>query len=206
MFMLFVLAQGLTAQERANDVAFEEASASLETCYRSMVPSQDRYVTATCKGSWRGIDFTMTQNWNIEISIPVASDTPVRWHIWCRTDKVESLQTCGLMSGGPGGRLSIGNGFPGDIVFWGPSGSVYPGSQKVAKIGNLAPVRFAENLRINSRVSGAMIDQMRNADSAVFRYQDWPYNRSVDIEISLRSFSDVVSLYHASLNIYRKFD
>lgn len=191
MISLFLFAAAtLAAPQQVDAGDTTTALASIDECKSRIVPSREKYVVGTCSSEWHGIRYQMMENWRFEITVP-ASDTAqaANWTIMCLDDRVEDIKTCSLLFGQDGSYLHVTNWPLGDTLSWG--GKAYPGTFRVARLGDGTPTRLPESQRFTSRPSALLLSRMHVAQYAIFRWYPWPSNLPADIDVDLAKFADL---------------
>jgi hypothetical protein len=207
--MISLMALALVAGEMSpakrqefNDLG--EAAGSIVRCRNTLPPRNDISIAQVCHSQWRSLTYTMTDNWNFEVLASAADGREQKWTIMCREDRVEGYKLCSMLTGKNGSYFQVASWTSGDRVSWGTD--AYPGSQKVAKIGDETPLRFMEDQQIDVHTSEAMLNLMKVSESAIFRFQTWPENLSSDIKVDLTNFQDMLTFLHAANSAFSTKD
>ena len=79
---------------------------------------------------------------------------------------------------------------------WG--GSKFPGSEKIAKIGTLPPMRWAEDETVFGAKAVRVIEAAKRGGPAIFRWYHWPDEAEQDEEVNFDGFAVVWELFKAA--------
>lgn len=180
----------LTSSEITPTVSVDEA---VSAC-------RDQMVNGACSVEWRGAVLEMQSTGANSITVTSESGDPLRWGFSCRVDRVESTRGCSLQGGIKGSisinRIYLASGVVTNGVTWG--GSKFPGSEKVAKIGNRAPMRWGSEDTIYGAQANRIIDAAKGGGYAIFRWFHWPDGAARDEEVNFENFGNVWSLFKAA--------
>lgn len=176
--------QEMTAQQRVQFNAQIEAVLNVRQC-RSDGGVQ-------CQ--WRGLNYQLGDGFSGTIQVP---DGP-SWSFSCRHDRVEGNNVCTLMQNGFRLVSIDGN----EWVSWG--GQTYPGSDRVARLGQGAPIRWPEDAIIDGGDAASIVEIMSLTPTSLFRWFDWPDNVPRDIETDNRRMDDAVNLFRAIQRVQRE--
>lgn len=182
---LFIFAT-LALQATPVDVA--NASGAVTACKSSIS-------NGVCNIVWNDASLSLNNDGSGSIEVRTLNAIPLKWHFSCNDDPVEGNRICTLQQDG----ISIAR-FTGSVhtfmVTWG--GTKFPGSEKVAKIGRFAPMRWRSDEPIFGRQAVKVIEAAKSGGSAIFRWYDWPEQNVHDEKVNFDRFSVVWQIFKAS--------
>lgn len=182
----------LSLQASASDPA--TSAAAVAVC-------QSKMAGGACSVEWRGASLEILKSGSGNITVTSKGGQRLRWAFDCHNDLVEGTRACSLQ-GGTNESISISRIFlrQGGLtngVTWG--GSKFPGSEKIAKIGSLAPMRWDADQTIYGPQAIRVIEAARRGGPAIFRWYDWPEQKPNDIEVNFDGFAVVWDLFKAAI-------
>lgn len=163
------------------------ARAGLDNFAQSVLAVRECRAAGGAQCEWRELTYSINDQFSGNITV-MGGPT---WRVSCRYDRIERDDICSFAQNGF--RLSSINGV--EWVSWG--GEAYPGSDKIAQLGNGEPIRWPESSIIDHRDAEMVIEIMSMTPTSLYRWFDWPNNRPHDIEVDNKGLEDAVRLFRA---------
>lgn len=176
------------------------AVASTATPAEAVAACKSQFADGSCSVEWKGARLELNERGSNTIEVRSSSGEPLKWSFLCKVDRVEDTRTCSLQGGTKGSisiaRIFLKDGGVTNGVSWG--GHKFPGSEKVAKIGKGAPMRWDSEATIFGAQAVRVIEAAKGGGPAIFRWFDWPEEQVHDEEIDFHNFAIVWDLFKAA--------
>jgi hypothetical protein len=175
-------------------VASNNPAGAVSACMNEMA-------NGACSVEWNGASLKLTDRGSNTIEVRSSKGELLKWSFSCTIDRVEDTRTCSLQGGNKGSisiaRIFLKGGGITNAVNWG--GHKFPGSEKIAKIGKGAPMRWDSDTTIFGAKAVRVIEAAKRGGVGIFRWFDWPAEQAHDEEINFDNFEIVWDLFKAAV-------
>tara|TARA_Y100000815_G_scaffold185010_1_gene168853 strand:+ start:1089 stop:1901 length:813 start_codon:yes stop_codon:yes gene_type:complete len=111
------------------------------------------------------------------------------WDMRCTIDRIGDSKSCSLSKG----HLTVGIWKDGSTLAWVGSNH-YPGTAMTVRVDRGRPISAGERSGFSSSQAATIVSQLKSGQSAITRYQEWPYRSNLDEDVDLFGFSQAWEL------------